>query len=227
MDDTPNLHLPYLLAAQAQKHVTHNEALRALDAIVHLAVLDAGLATPPASPVEAARYIVATGATGVWSGQAGKIAAWQDGAWSFHTPRAGWLCWITGANRSVVYDGTGWIPLPVSPGAAPVSLNLSAHGATNVHSIVEQELVLSGASVDSTVLIPDRAIVLCVSTRTTQAVTGATSYGCGIASDPVKYGNLLGVAVGSANSGVTAPTAFYAATPVRITANGGNFTALR
>ena len=32
MDSTPNLQLPYLMAAQAQKHVTHNEALRALDA---------------------------------------------------------------------------------------------------------------------------------------------------------------------------------------------------
>ena len=27
MSDTPNLKLPYIEAAQAQKHVTHNEAL--------------------------------------------------------------------------------------------------------------------------------------------------------------------------------------------------------
>ena len=31
-DATTNLLLPYILAAQAQKHVTHNEALRVLDA---------------------------------------------------------------------------------------------------------------------------------------------------------------------------------------------------
>ena len=30
-DTTTHLGLPYLLAAQAQKHVTHNEALRLLD----------------------------------------------------------------------------------------------------------------------------------------------------------------------------------------------------
>ncbi|HEY5829350.1 MAG TPA: DUF2793 domain-containing protein, partial [Hyphomicrobiaceae bacterium] len=28
MDSSPNLILPYIIAAQAQKHVTHNEALR-------------------------------------------------------------------------------------------------------------------------------------------------------------------------------------------------------
>jgi hypothetical protein len=27
MDNTPNLQLPYLIAAQAQKHVTHNHVL--------------------------------------------------------------------------------------------------------------------------------------------------------------------------------------------------------
>lgn len=33
-DSTTNLLLPYLMAAQAQKHVTHNEALRLLDGLV-------------------------------------------------------------------------------------------------------------------------------------------------------------------------------------------------
>ena len=31
-DTTPNLALPFILPAQAQKHVTHNEALQRLDA---------------------------------------------------------------------------------------------------------------------------------------------------------------------------------------------------
>jgi len=77
MDNTPNLQLPYLIAAQAQKHVTHNEALRTLDAIVQLLVLDKDLATPPGSPADGNRYIVAASPTGAWTGQAGKIAAWQ------------------------------------------------------------------------------------------------------------------------------------------------------
>ena len=71
MDSTPNLQLPYLMAAQAQKHVTHNEALRALDAVVQLTVLDKDLASPPGSPTDGVRYIVAAGPTGAWSDQAG------------------------------------------------------------------------------------------------------------------------------------------------------------
>lgn len=47
-DSTPNLALPYIMAAQAQKHVTHYEAIRALDAIVQLGVVDRDLAAAPA-----------------------------------------------------------------------------------------------------------------------------------------------------------------------------------
>ncbi len=72
VDDTPNLGLPYIMAAQSQKHVTHNEAIRALDAIVQLAVLDRDLAAPPGSPADGARYIVGGSPTGAWSGHAGR-----------------------------------------------------------------------------------------------------------------------------------------------------------
>ena len=57
-DTTTKLLLPYILAAQAQKHVTHNEALRMLDGLVQLSVLDRNLTAPPASPADGDRYIV-------------------------------------------------------------------------------------------------------------------------------------------------------------------------
>ena len=85
--ETNLLRLPYLAAAQAQKHVTHNEALRQLDAIVHLAVIDATHNDPPASPEEGDRYIVAGGASGAWAGQEGCVASFTDGAWMFAAPR--------------------------------------------------------------------------------------------------------------------------------------------
>ena len=65
---TTHLMVPYLAAAQAQKHVTHNEALRILDGLVQLSVLDRDLAAPPASPADGDRYIVGSGATGDWAG---------------------------------------------------------------------------------------------------------------------------------------------------------------
>ncbi len=108
MDITANLNLPYIMAAQAQKHVTHNEAIRALDALVMLAVMDRDLATPPASPDEGDRYLVAASATGAWSGNDGQIAAYQDGAWIFHTPKTGWTCQIIDEGILQSYDGANW-----------------------------------------------------------------------------------------------------------------------
>ncbi|WP_313530903.1 DUF2793 domain-containing protein, partial [Shinella sp.] len=54
MDATENLNLPYILPSQAQKHVTHNEAIKALDAVVQLAVTSRSVATPPPSPAAGA-----------------------------------------------------------------------------------------------------------------------------------------------------------------------------
>jgi hypothetical protein len=108
VDETTNLLLPYILAAQAQKHVTHNEALRKLDALVQISIVDRDLATPPASPTEGARYIVAASPTGAWVGHTGKIAAWQDGAWAFYAPRTGWLAWVEDEAIPVAWNGTAW-----------------------------------------------------------------------------------------------------------------------
>ena len=63
-DLSPNLSLPYLAPAQAQKHVTHNEALTLLDAVVQLAVASRSQSEPPVDPAPGARYIVPAGATG-------------------------------------------------------------------------------------------------------------------------------------------------------------------
>ena len=116
MDTTTNLQLPFIAAAQAQKHVTHNEALRGLDAVVQLMVLDKDLAAPPGSPSEGARYIVAGSPTGAWAGQEGKIAAWQDGAWAFYAPREGWLAWAADEDTLYIYTGSAWTGFAVGLG---------------------------------------------------------------------------------------------------------------
>lgn len=109
MSDSPNLGLPFLEAAQAQKHVTHNEALRGLDALVQLSVIDRDLTAPPSSPADGDRYIVNASATGDWSGKDNQIAAWQDGAWAFYPPRAGWMCWVADEESLITWDGAAWV----------------------------------------------------------------------------------------------------------------------
>ncbi len=109
MADTPNLGLPYIMAAQAQKHVTHNEAIRALDALVHLAVIDRDRTTPPASPGEGDRHIVGAGGTGAWSGHDLEVAAFQDGGWAYFAPRTGWRAWIIEENALRTWNGDAWV----------------------------------------------------------------------------------------------------------------------
>lgn len=122
MDTTPNLLLPYIMPAQAQKHVTHNEALRSLDALVQLSVADRDLAAPPASPAEGARYIVAASATGAWSGHKDHIAAYQDGAWQFLAPNEGWLVWVCDEDVLVVWNAAAWVAAQGVMSVNPVAL---------------------------------------------------------------------------------------------------------
>lgn len=108
MANSTNLSMPFIEAAQAQKHVTHNASLQVLDAVVMLSVLDRDLATPPASPSDGDRYLIASSATGLWSGRDGKITAWQDGAWAFYTPQEGWLAWLADEEIFLIFDGVIW-----------------------------------------------------------------------------------------------------------------------
>jgi hypothetical protein len=109
MTDTVNLGLPCIEASQAQKHVTHNEALRLLDTLVQLAVLDRDLAAPPGSPTEGQRWIVKAAATGAWDGHDDQIAAWQDGAWQFSAPRTGWLAYVVDEGALLAWTGSAWV----------------------------------------------------------------------------------------------------------------------
>jgi hypothetical protein len=111
MPDTPNLALPLIEAAQAQKHVTHNEALLRLDAQVQLAVKSRALAAPPATPADGDRYLVAASPTGAWSGHAGEIAYREAGVWRFAAPKAGWRLWVEAEAVFLVFDGAAWIDL--------------------------------------------------------------------------------------------------------------------
>jgi len=125
MSDTLHLALPYVAAAQAQKHVTHNEALRILDALVMLAVDDRDLSSPPSSPAEGARYLVRTAGSGGFAGKDNQIAHFRDGTFSFHVPQAGWIAYVADEGITVVFDGSDWMPLL---GTAPELQNVSRLG---------------------------------------------------------------------------------------------------
>ncbi len=108
-DTSPHLSLPYLQPAQAQKHVTHNEALRLLDILVQLTVVARDLAAPPAGAVEGDCHIVGAGATGAWAGRSGAIAVREAGLWQFITPREGWRAHVLAETQSVTFGSGLWL----------------------------------------------------------------------------------------------------------------------
>ena len=111
MESTVNLQLPYIMPSQAQKHVTHNEALAMLDAMVQLCVRDRDMGMPPPDPQAGDRYIVASGAGGAWMGWDDAIALWIDGGWRRIDPRQGWLAWVDDEETLVRWTGADWSTL--------------------------------------------------------------------------------------------------------------------
>ncbi|WP_068082432.1 DUF2793 domain-containing protein [Polycladidibacter stylochi] len=234
---TQNLAMPLIAAAQAQKHITHNEALLQLDALLHLSVASTTLAQPPAQVGEGTCYLVPDGALGAFAGHSGEIAHYRDGGFVFYAPNTGWIAWAQDLQKALVFYEGAWQSLSSGgdsgsgSGALPdfskqnsTVVSGTAHGAASSMVTVEEELVLSDSSVASSVVIPARAIVFCVSVRTTQQIEGASAFDCGIAGEPSKFGGSLSKWLGGSNAGVIGPTAFYSDTPVVLTAKGGAFT---
>ncbi|MGB8818546.1 MAG: DUF2793 domain-containing protein [Rhizobiaceae bacterium] len=122
MDNTGRFELPLLMPSQAQKHVTHNEALTLIDALLHPAIKTFGDSAPPPSFQIDDAFYVGPSATGDWFGQSGKIAVFTDMGWRFANVRDGMLAHDLGADAHVKFTGASWEPLGSGGGAAPTTL---------------------------------------------------------------------------------------------------------
>lgn len=109
MPQTDRLALPLLAAGQAQKEITHNEALTLMDLTIALTVEGDDLSVPPGSPAPGACWIVAAGGSGAWAGRDGQIAGWTQAGWRFLAPRAGMRAWHMVGEQSIRFDGASWI----------------------------------------------------------------------------------------------------------------------
>lgn len=107
-DITARLALPLLSVGQAQKEITHNEALARIDLFGQPIVLATGVNTPPPAPVPGQCWVVGDAPTALWAGQAGTIAGWTDGGWRFCMPKAGMRLWNLAESAEAVFDGAQW-----------------------------------------------------------------------------------------------------------------------
>jgi Protein of unknown function (DUF2793) len=216
MSDTPRFAMPLLDAAQAQKHVTVNEALMRADLLGAARVEERGRSAPPAAPADGEVQIVGAGATGDWAGHEAELALSLNGGWAFVAPWSGCTVWVAAERTRLTWDDGAWVAghLGGSPG-----------GAATLGRVIEVDHALSGAVSTTAAVIPDKAVVLGVTGRVVAAITGATAWSLGVAGSPDRYGAGYGTAAGAYAHGVTGqPQAYYGATPLTITSSGGAFT---
>ena len=109
LSDAPCRALSFILPAQAQKHVTHNEALTRLDLLTQLTVMAFGATQPPSLPAEGEIWALGPGASGAWAGHGGDLAAWIGESWQFITPAPGWRAASGGDLR--IWTGSAWTAL--------------------------------------------------------------------------------------------------------------------
>lgn len=214
---SPILSLPYLQPSQAQKHVTHNEALDVLDSVVQLSVLQVGATVPPAAPTEGEAHIPGAGATAAWAGHDNEIAVWRDGLWVFTPPLTGWLAWDQGTARLRVWDGAGWdYPQAASDNLAGLGIATSAD-ATNVLSVAGPATLLSHSGAGHQVKVNksgagDTASLLFQSGWTGHAemgLAGSTDFTVKVSGNGSTWNTGLAIKAGTgrAGFGVTIPTA--------------------
>ena len=218
MTETAQLGLPLVQPAQAQKHVTVNEALARLDGLTHLTLVSTDVTVPPSGVTDGISYGVPVGGVNEWFGHDGEIAIWSNGGWVFVAPQTGWRAWVADQGKSAIYSGSDWVASAVA---------VSPNGAASVFDVVEFDHVFGAETVSTTsVQIPKYAMVHAVTGRVKTAITGTlTSFDVGVALSTNRYGGGLGLAAGSWLVGITGqPVTYYAAEPLVITANGGDFT---
>lgn len=123
--NSPRLNLPFIAPNQAQKHVSHNEALQQLDAIVQATAQTRDTITPPPTPQEGDCHIVPSTAQQEWATHIHALAIFQNGIWKYHTPAEGWRIWLISENMLLVYRDASWRPVTELAASTELGINTS------------------------------------------------------------------------------------------------------
>ena len=165
---TPITGMPEIAESQANKYITHNEALRRMEAL-SFRVLSRTTTAEPASPADGDSYIIPASATGAnWAGQDGNVGYYDGSVWHFVTAFEGLGdLWVMDEDRELRYDGTDWID------SAAFALDRANHTGTQPLSTISDAGTAAAADLardGGTVVESD-----IVNTFTTRQVLESTS----------------------------------------------------
>ncbi|MBM3929133.1 MAG: DUF2793 domain-containing protein [Sphingomonadales bacterium] len=107
-ETTPRLALPFIVPGQAQKEMTHNEALALLAIAVQASVVDIGVNVPPADPTIGDCWAVGSEPVGAWTGRARAIAGWTAGGWRFVAPHPGFAIHVAARGAKATFLDDDW-----------------------------------------------------------------------------------------------------------------------
>ncbi|WP_254368089.1 DUF2793 domain-containing protein [Paracoccus sp. Z118] len=210
--------LPLLQPAQAQKHVTVNDALSRLDGLVNLTLESVSRTEPPAAVADGLSWGVPVNAVNAWEGRAGLIATGANGGWVFTAPRAGQRAFVRDRGVTAVHDGGAW---------ALGALSLGASGSGLCAGMGEAEVEVSaGTVVESGLWIPGAVMVIGCTARVVEPITGTLlSWSLGTVGAADRFGSGLGLGQGSwARGMLSQPMTYWEPANLRLTASGGAFT---
>lgn len=218
MNETSQFKLPLIEAAQAQKHVTVNEALARLDAASQLRLMSVSEAVPPVLAEDGVVYGVPSGAVNAWDGYAGSVAIFANGGWVFLTPNPGWRAFIVDVSKCAIFDGFDWVLDAIA---------VTKNGSATLQVVTEFDHVI-GAGISSITApeIKNGDQVIGVTGRILSAIAGSgvTAWDLGVSGSVNRYGNGIGLANGSWIRGLSgSPVTYWSDTALVLTALGGSF----
>jgi len=131
-EQTPRHDLPLMMNSQAQKHITHNEALIRIDATHHLSIVAMDVNDPPSEANVGDVFAVGSSPSGDFIAHAGELASLTEGGWRFHPILAGMIAYLAETGTLQVYGSTGWEAVSAAdPTTLPrLSINTEEEGVS-------------------------------------------------------------------------------------------------
>lgn len=107
-ETSTRFNFPFIVPGQAQKEMSHNEAIVLIDAVLHPTVEGAPVDVPPEVPELGQAWLLGEAPQDAWEGYARSLACWTIGGWRFVAPQEGMCVWNRADQLWLRWTGSQW-----------------------------------------------------------------------------------------------------------------------